>query len=135
MLLLTRALNLNTTAATSNFSDVATGSYYYDAIAAAKALGIAQGTNNKFYPNATITREDAMVLALRAMSVSGTSVVPGTSTDLTSYTDNGSVSSYASEAIATLIKTGVITGSDGKIYLKNNITRVEAAAVIYRIKY
>lgn len=135
MLLLTRALNLNTTAATSNFSDVATGSYYYDAIAAAKALGIAQGTNNKFYPNATITREDAMVLALRAMSVSGTSVVPGTSTDLTSYTDNGSVSSYASEAIATLIKTGVITGSDGKIYPKNNITRVEAAAVIYRIKY
>lgn len=136
MLYLVKALNLYSGSASGNFSDVAAGSYYYDAIATAKALGIAQGSSNKFYPNSTITREDAMVLALRAMNLSGHSVASGSTSDLYSYADNGSVSSYAKEAVATLIKNGVVTGSsDGKIYPKSTISRAESAAVIYRIVY
>ncbi|HVI40384.1 MAG TPA: S-layer homology domain-containing protein, partial [Anaerovoracaceae bacterium] len=136
MLYLCKALNLSSASATSNFSDVAVGSYYYDAVATAKALGIAQGSNNKFYPNSTITREDAMALALRAMNMSGNSVGTGIISDLSKYSDNGSVSSYAKEAVAALIKAGIVTGSsDGKLYPKSTITRAESAAVIYRIKY
>ncbi len=136
MLYLSKALNLSSASVSGNFSDVPAGSYYYDAIAAAKALGIAQGSNNKFYPNSTITREDAMVLALRALNISGNSVGTGNTSDLTKYPDNASVSSYAKEAVATLIKSGIITGSsDGRIYPKNTITRAESAAMIYRIKY
>jgi hypothetical protein len=135
MLLLCRALNLSSSGS-GNFSDVAAGSYYYDAMATAKALGIAQGTDNRFYPTATITREDAMVLAQRAMNISGNSAGTGNISDLASYYDNASVSSYAKEAIAALIKAGIVTGnSDGQLHPKDSITRAEAAAIIYRIKY
>ena len=135
VLLLYRTLNLKSDSAAENFSDVTAGSYYYDAIAAAKALGIAQGTDNYFYPDATITREDAMVLALRAMNAGGSTVTAGSTGDLSAYSDQAQISDYASEAIASLIKAGIITGNtDGKIYPKSSITRAEAAAIIYRIK-
>lgn len=135
LLLLSRALNLSSSSATGNFSDVPSGSYYYSAIATAKALGIAQGSDNKFYPNATITREDAMVLALRAMTTTGNSPGVGNVSDLYAYSDYGFVSSYAREGVATLIKAGIITGSDGKLNPKSSLTRAESAAIIYRIMY
>lgn len=135
MLILSRALNLTSSTSTSGFSDVPSGSYYDQAITAAKALGIAKGVDNKFNPNATITREDAMVLALRAMSVSGTGYVSGDSTTLSGFYDKATVSDYAQDAIAALIKSGIITGDNNQIHPKENITRAEAAAIIYRIKY
>lgn len=135
MLILYRALNLSSSSSTSGFSDVPSGSYYYQAITVAKALGIAKGTDNKFNPTATITREDAMVLALRAMSVSGTGYVTGDTSTLSSFYDKNSISDYAQVAIASLIKSGIITGSDNLIHPKDKITRAETAAVIYRIKF
>ena len=135
LLMLCRALNISSTYATSNFSDVAPGSYYYDAIAAAKALGVVQGSDNKFNPNAIITREDAMVMALRAMTVTGNAPAPGNISDLYAYKDYSSVSDYAREGVATLIKAGIITGSDGLLRPKSSLTRAETAAIIYRIKY
>ncbi len=136
MLLLCRALNISSASATGNFSDVPAGSYYYDAIAAAKSLGIAQGSNNKFYPTTTITREDAMALALRAMNLSGYAIGSGDSSSLSRFSDRDSVSSYAKDAVAALINAGIITGgSDGQIHPKSSITRAESAAIVYRIKY
>jgi len=136
MLLLYKALNLQSSTGSGNFSDVTKGEYYYDAIAAAKALGIAQGSDNKFYPNASITREDTMVLALRAMSKSGSGIAAGDVSTLSAYSDNNAIDSYAKDAIAALIKAGIITGSDdNKIHPMESITRAEAAAIIYRIKY
>ena len=136
MLFLARALNLQTNTSAGNFSDVTQGSYYYDAIATAKALGIALGTENKFYPNASITREDTMVLALRAMNKSGSSVAGGDVSTLSVYGDRNAISDYAQDAVAALIKAGIITGSDdNKIHPMESITRIQAIAIIYRIKY
>ncbi len=135
MLILSRTFNLTSSSNVSGFSDVPTGSYYYQAITAAKSLGIAKGTDNQFYPTATITREDAFVLILRAMSVSGMGYVAGDTSTLSTFNDNQMISSYAKDAIATLIKSGIITGNNNQILPKNNITRAEAAAVIYRIKF
>ena len=136
MLLLVRALNLQSSTTTSNFTDVTSGSYYYDAINTAKALGIALGTDNKFYPNSSITREDAMVLTLRAMNKSGSGVAASDVSTLSVYSDKNVISDYAKEAVAALIKSGIITGSDdNKIHPMESITRVQAAAIIYRIKY
>ncbi|HWQ77939.1 MAG TPA: S-layer homology domain-containing protein [Anaerovoracaceae bacterium] len=135
LLLLCRALNVTSSTTAGNFSDVAAGSYYYDALAAAKALGIAQGSDNKFNPNAIITREDAMVMALRAMTVTGNSPGAGNVSDLYAYKDYGTVSTYAREGVGALIKAGIITGSDGQLRPKSSLTRAESAAIIYRIKY
>jgi hypothetical protein len=135
LVLLVRALNISSSTTSGNFSDVAAGSYYYDAIAAAKALGIVKGSDNKFSPNAIITREDAMVMAMGAMTVSGNSPGVANVSDLYAYTDYGTVSLYARDAVAALIKSGIITGSDSQLRPKNSLTRAEAAAIIYRIKY
>lgn len=136
MLLLVKALNLQTNTSAGNFSDVVKGDYYYDAVATAKYLGIALGSENKFYPNSSITREDAMVLTMRAMSKSGSGLAAGDTGSLTVYSDNYLIDSYARDAVAALIKAGIITGSDdNKIHPMESISRVQAAAIIYRIKY
>ncbi len=135
MVLLYRALNLQANTSAGNFVDVVKGSYYYDAIATAKALGIAQGADNKFKPDSTISRQDAMVLAYRTLSKSGKAVTPGDVSLLSAYSDSYVIDDYAKEAIASLIKSGIITGSDdNKIHPMESITRVQAAAVVYRVK-
>ena len=133
--LLYKTLNFKTTSTATGFSDVPSSSYYYTAIAAAKALGIAQGSENKFYPNNPITREDAMVMVLRAVNITGKTISSGDTSNLSKYSDSGSISEYSKSAVAALIKVGIITGSDdNKIYPQGNLTRAQIAAIIYRVK-
>lgn len=136
MLYLYKAMNLPNSTAAGSFSDVPAGSTYYTAITAAKALGIAKGSDNVFGINTAITREDAMVLAQRAITVTGMGYMQGDASTLTAFSDYSQVSDYARDAIATLIKSGIITGNTEKqLYPKSNISRAEAAAMIYRIKF
>jgi hypothetical protein len=132
MLMLYRALDLSSSSK-SNFSDVPAGSYYYTAIATAKALGIAKGYDDLFMPNAPITREDAMVLVARALKVDGRTLTTGSISDLSNYKDKGSVSDYAVSSVATLVKAGIITGSNSYLYPKSNVTRAEMAVILYRV--
>ncbi|HVI40008.1 MAG TPA: S-layer homology domain-containing protein [Anaerovoracaceae bacterium] len=133
--LLYKALDFKTTSTTTGFSDVTSGSYYYAAITTAKALGIAQGSDNKFYPNNRITREDAMVMVLRAVNITGKTISSGDTGSLSKYNDGSSISDYSKSAVAALIKAGIITGSDdNKIYPQGNLTRAQIAAIIYRVK-
>ncbi len=133
MLMLYRALNFKATT-NGNFSDVSSSSYYYDAIAIAKALGIAQGDGTKFNPSSPITRQDVMVIVARALKVSGITVTSGSTSDLSSYTDKSSISTYATDAVSSLIKAKIIQGSNNKINPKNYITRAEMAVILNRIK-
>ncbi len=132
MLMLYRALDLKATAK-GNFSDVPKGSYYYDAIAAAKALGIAQGDGAKFRPNASISRQDAMVLVARSLEVARITIPSGSSSDLKSFSDRGLISNYASEAVASLVKAKIIQGDGSRINPKSNITRAEMAVILQRV--
>ncbi|MPM48117.1 hypothetical protein SDC9_94839 [bioreactor metagenome] len=132
ILMLYRALDLSATTS-GNFTDVAKGSYYYDAIAVAKALGIAKGSDGYFYPSTPLTRQDAMALVYRAMQVKKISITAGTNSDLASFTDKSSVSSYATTAVATLVKAKVVVGSSGKINPSGNLTRAEMAVILYRV--
>ena len=80
-------------------SDVPSGSYYYDAIAAAKALGIAEGDGTSFRPDDPLTRQDAMVLIYRALTVMGYTLDTGTASDLYGYDDVNRIASYATTAV------------------------------------
>lgn len=134
MLILYRAMNLKTSSTASKFADVPSGSYYYDAIMTARALGIAQGSDNYFYPNNPITREDAMVFVLRAVNITGKTLPSGDISNLSSYYDSGAISDYSKSAIAALIKAGIITGSDdNKIHPQGSLTRAQIAAIVYRV--
>lgn len=131
--ILVRALGLDAEF-TSNFDDVKPADHFYREVVIAKALGIASGIgDNKFDPRAKITRQDMMVLAARTLAYTGKLELTGTAADLSEFMDAQEVSSYAIESAATLVKEGLIFGSNNKIHPKENTTRAEAAAIIYRL--
>ncbi|QOX65059.1 hypothetical protein FRZ06_17765 [Anoxybacterium hadale] len=135
VLILYRALKMQKSTTGGSFKDVPSGSYYYDAIATAKSLGIATGTDNYFYPDKPITREDAMVLTLRAVNILGKTIASGDTNSLSKFTDGNKISDYAKTAVAALTKAGIITGSDDNhIYPQGYLTRVQVAAIVSRIK-
>jgi hypothetical protein len=132
MLMLYRALDLRGTDR-GNFIDVPKESYYYKAIAIAKSLGIAKGYGDKFMPAAGITREDAMVLVDRALTIEGKKLSAGKSSDLYTFKDRNSVSDYAVTSVATLVKAGIIQGSNSYLNPKSMISRAEMAVILYKV--
>lgn len=131
VLMIARAFELS--GGTDNFSDVPAGSYYYDAISAAKALGIVTGSGGKFSPAVAISRQDAMVIIKRALDAKGIPISTGTAAHIGDFSDAASVSDYAVTAVASLVKAGIITGSGGKLNPKDLITRAEMAVILYRV--
>lgn len=133
VLMLYRAFNLSA-ATTEGFPDVPANSHYAQAIAVAKALGIAKGTDGKFNPTGTLTRQDAMLLIQRTIQVTGGSMADGAASILNSYPDGSAVADYARGAVAALLQAGVIKGDDSRrINPNGSITRVEMAVSLHRV--
>lgn len=127
--LLIRTMGL-TASSNEMFSDIAPEDYYYAEISAAKALGVINGTDGKFNPKDKISRQDMMTMTARAMEASG--IILSVET-LDGFTDSGDVSSYASNAVAKLIKAGIVTGSGERLNPNGKTTRAEAAVILYRL--
>ena len=133
ILMLVRAFELDEEF-TENFPDVPEGSYYYDAIGSAKALGIAEGYGDgTFRPNAPITRQEMMSFIDRAMDTLGMPLPRGSEDDLLGFSDQNLVADYAREHVAALIKSGVIIGNNNRINPRGNTTRAEMAVALYRL--
>ena len=130
---LVRSLGVNTKIS-GNFDDVSKDAYYYNEIAIAKALGITAGIgNNKFGPDSGITRQDMMVMTEKALKLLKKVNQQGAATVLDKFTDRQSISSYAANSVATIVKEGLIVGSGNKINPTGSTTRAEAAVFLYRI--
>jgi len=133
MVLLVKALDLNAVV-DSNFDDVPADAYYYNQIGIAKKLGITTGIgDNKYDPRAQITRKDMMVLITRALMVSGKISSEGTADVVAHFTDKNDIAPYAVSGIATLVREGIVLGSNNMINPKGNASRAELAAIIYKI--
>jgi len=133
IVLMVGALGLHANTDT-NFSDVNQAAYYAHAVAVAKKLGIAEGSgDNKFYPEAYITRQDMMVLIDRALKAAQTELATGTDSDLNAYVDKSSVASYAEQSVSTLIKNRIIVGNNHQINPLGQATRAETAVLMYRL--
>ncbi len=115
-----------------NFSDVSETDYFYDAVGAAKRLGIARGANGKFNPRSALSRQDAMVLLVRAMEVSGMELPAGEDSDLRPFHDRHRISDYAEAAFRALIRAGIIEGSGRALNPNSSISRAEVAVLLYR---
>ncbi|WP_084146587.1 endo-1,4-beta-xylanase [Paenibacillus wynnii] len=131
--LLVRALELKETGKNETmFSDVQTSDYYYDELVIAKEMGIATGfEDNTYRPNNNISRQDMMVLTVRALAAVGKSV--NASGSLDAYPDAASISDYARDSAMFLVKSGVVVGKNNKIAPNDTLTRAEAAVILYRI--
>ena len=132
MLMLCRAFDLKANVA-GNFSDVPAGSYYFDAIAVAKALGIATGDGGTFRPTAAVTRQDAMVLVARTLAVASETIPAGNWSDLAGFSDTGDVSDYAVSAASSLVRAKIIVGTAGRLNPKGSVSRSEMAVILHRV--
>ena len=130
MLMLARAYDLNGVVDDS-FQDVPAGSYYYDAIAAAKSMGIAQGDGKLFRPESSITRQEALTLLYRTLSLTGCELPEGSSA-LSGFSDGDLVSDWARTPVDSLITAGVIQGSNNAINPFGMLTRAEMAVLLKR---
>ncbi|MCI8336618.1 MAG: S-layer homology domain-containing protein [Peptococcaceae bacterium] len=135
MVLLVRMLSPNGEPE-GNFADVTPDKYYYKEIAIAKQLGIAQGSgDNRFEPEASISRQDMMVLTSRALvylqKIEGASV---DETIFAEFVDKNQISDYAIESVGRMVEEGFIAGDEShKLNPLANTTRAETAVFLYRI--
>ena len=132
MLMLVRAYGLEANVS-GNFPDVPQSSYYYDAIAIAKELGIAKGDGVNFAPQSFITRQDMMVLIDRTLREVGQPLPAAELSVLSSFADFAMISDYATDSVAILVQSGIIKGDGNGINPLGNTTRAEMAVVVYRI--
>ncbi|AZN40128.1 S-layer homology domain-containing protein [Paenibacillus albus] len=134
--MIARALNLKA-ASTAPFSDVKAGSWYAESAAAAYEQGIITGTGaNLFEPNKPITREEmAVIIAHVYENQIEHADTGGTDADIQSFQDSGTISSWAKEAVQTVVHEKLMIGSDHRFYPRNHATRAEAAQVLYNLLF
>lgn len=113
-----------------NFTDVDPDKEYASALAAGKAAGIINGVGeNKFNPEAHISRQDMMTMLGRALGLSGEGMEIGNT-----FTDVNLVADYALSHVKAVVAKGLIRGNaDGTLNPLGNTTRAEAAVIMDRI--
>lgn len=134
VLMLYRAFGLQN-AGTASFTDVPQDSYYAQAIAAAKAMGIATGGGGgTFNPTSPLTRQDAMLLIQRTINATGGSLRDGAEASLSNFADRGNVAPYAQGAVSALVQAGIIKGDNaGRLNPTGSLSRAEMATILHRV--
>ena len=118
----------------TQFSDVAAGKYYTDAVLQAKALGLVDGVgDNRFNPDETITREQMFTIAYRALEKLGLLDGFDKTDNKSVFNDKAAISSYAAEAVDVLAANGLVSGSGGKVNPKDLASRAECAQFLYNV--
>ncbi len=115
------------------FSDVAAGRWYYNAILWAVQNGVTKGVSDtQFNPDGYVTREQIAAFLYRFEA-------PEEAPDpavLAGFPDSETVSNYAKEPMSWAVGKGIINGKgrDGESYLdpKANANRDEVATMVYR---
>jgi uncharacterized protein YjdB len=133
LLLLVRTLGLKA-AFQDNYNDVSPNDYFYEAVGISKALGITEGIgNNLLNPHQAISRQDMMVILNRTLTSQKLISHPDSLPELASYKDVSTIAAYAQESVRSLIHAGIIEGDGNSIRPLHEVTRAEAAVVMYRI--
>ena len=123
-----------TVSGTTPFTDVPTGSYYYDAVRWAYANGITDGvTATTFEPGAIVTREQAFTIFYR-YSYNYCGYTPYYYGSITNATDYSSLSTYAQNPTRWAVSNGILVLSQTTptLYPKAGVYRKELALWLCR---
>lgn len=120
------------------FSDVSENSWYYDAASTAYRSEILTGDDKgRFNAGNSISREEAMTIIARAMTLTGLDPSLGkedAENILSKFHDYGKASQWAKAGMAACIKTGVIKGDQNLMLSpKDNISSAEVAVILKRL--
>jgi hypothetical protein len=115
------------------FSDVPDGKWYSDAVVWAYAMGITNGrTATTFDPNGVLTREQMATMIYRFMQIINTELPDGS--DVEKYSDDASISPYATEAVYALTRGDILKGIGNNTFAPQQYTtRAHAAQVFYNL--
>ncbi|CAK4868608.1 unnamed protein product [Aphanomyces euteiches] len=135
--IIVRGLGLKLENGATPFSDVKDSEWYSSVINTAYSYQLINGFEDKtFRPNDKITREQAMVVIAKAMTLTGLKAKLAAATDaiLDPFADATKASSWALNSIADNVRSGIVSGrSSTKLAPKANITRAEAAVILQRL--
>lgn len=116
-----------------NFAD-AGNTYYTNYLAAAKRLGISAGIgNNMFAPGKEINRQEMFTLLYNTLKAIGQLPQGDSGIVISDFTDLVQIDSWAMDAMTVLVKTGIVSGSNGVITPLSTTTRSEMAQVLYNL--
>ncbi|MDO4281428.1 MAG: S-layer homology domain-containing protein, partial [Peptococcaceae bacterium] len=114
------------------FADVDASAYYGDAVYWARLNGIVSGyTSERFGPTDSITREQLAAILYNYAEYKG--VDTSARNDLSSYSDSGSISGWATDAMQWANAEGIVNGMTAtELAPKGNATRAQVAAMLER---
>ncbi|MDF2922463.1 MAG: hypothetical protein K0R57_1377 [Paenibacillaceae bacterium] len=136
--LLIRSLGLLEKPADPNlFTDVQMSDWYAEAVAAAVQADLFDGfEDGAFRPGHTITREQMAVAVTRALHVTGEQTESGgkVSGALASFEDYSQIQPWAQEAVAEVVRRGIMNGVSGQAFVPHApASQAEAAVVLKRM--
>ena len=119
-------------ASAGDFSDVADGDWYAQAVNWAASVGVVNGFDDgTFQPNAAITREQMAAILRNYAEYKGLDVTATGS--LSTYTDANSVSDWAKESVTWAVGENLISGvTDDTLAPQACATRAQVAAILQR---
>lgn len=125
--ILSNALGLSKTDK-NPFTDVDSDAWYTPYVLRCYTAGIMQGDNGKANPDATITRQEAMVMLVRALGIE-----PIENPDLSAYSDMADIGDWAAPYVAAMILKGIVNGvSDTQLAPISSMTRASVMTVLDR---
>lgn len=114
----------------STFSDVAAADWCFAAVQWAFENGITTGSDGKFNPNASITREQMAAMLYRCAEYKG-SVSNAEGMSVQEFSDYDNISSWVQAPIQWAMNNGIISGNtDGSFAPQRSATRAQAAKMI-----
>lgn len=118
--------------ASTGFSDVAAGAWYAGAVAWAQHNGVVNGNSDgTFAPDKAATRQETAAILLRLLKLLDKTL--SEKEEAKTFTDAADIADWASEAVATMQKAGVLAGyPDGSFRPDAALTRAEAATLLCR---
>lgn len=124
---------------TSAFNDVPAGSWCAGAVKWAEEHDIVNGIGNGlFAPDREITREQMCAIMNRFIEYYGAKnkLTPEKNGSTAAFPDQAQITAYAREAVANCRAYGLVAGyTDGCFHPRDNSTRAQVAAVIYRLAW
>ena len=119
-------------ASAGDFTDVADGDWYAQAVNWAASVDVVNGFDDgTFQPNAAITREQMAAILRNYAQYKGLDVTATGS--LANYSDAASVSDWAKDSVQWMVGSGLLGGyEDGTLRPHGTTTRAEVASVLQR---
>lgn len=125
---LARVMNWEQKSYTNRFTDVSAEDWFAGFVGTAEQLGVAKGAYGKFNPHALVTREEMVVMLMRAHKLQHAE----STLKNTAFVDDESISSWAKQAVYEAKALGFVDGvGSNRFAPKLNTKRADMAVLFY----